>query len=99
MIKVTEILRKPVITEKTTLLKDKSVLAFEVDVRANKLEVRSAVEKIFKVKVESVNMQNKKGSTRRVGRTIGKSPDTKKAYVKLKKGEKPVEYFEELKQG
>ncbi len=99
MNRVTEILRKPVITEKTTVLKEKGVLAFEVDARANKVDIRRAVESIFKVKVASVNIQNKKGTLKRLGRNIGRTASVKKAYVKLREGEKPVEYFEELKQG
>jgi len=52
------------------------------------------VEQLFKVKVERVRIQNKRGKTRRLGRSMGKKKDWKKAYVKLKEGEKMIEYFE-----
>ncbi len=85
----------PLITEKTTLLKEKgAVLAFRVDRRANKVEIRRAVETLFKVKVEMVRTQNVHGKAKRVGRFQGRRPDWKKAYVTLKPGEKPIEYFE-----
>jgi len=85
----------PLITEKSTLLKEKGqVLAFRVDRRANKIEIRHAVEKLFKVKVAAVRTQNVQGKIKRVGRYSGRRSDWKKAYVTLKAGEKMVEYFE-----
>lgn len=82
-----EVIREPIITEKTTLLKDeKQVLCFKVD--------RRAVEEIFDVKVEAVRTLHVRGKQRRLGRQLGKRPDWKKAYVKLKEG--TVEYFENL---
>ena len=90
-----QIIIGPLITEKTTLLKEKgSVLAFRVDPRANKVEIRQAVEKLFKVKVERVRTSNVRGKWKRVGKSEGRKSDWKKAYVILKPGEKPVEYFE-----
>jgi large subunit ribosomal protein L23 len=90
-----DVIVAPLITEKTTLLKEKGpVLAFRVDRRANKVEIRQAVEKLFKVKVASVRTQNAYGKPKRVGRSEGRRSDWKKAYVTLKPGEKPVEYFE-----
>jgi len=90
-----QIIVAPLITEKTTLLKEKgAVLAFRVDRRANKVEIRRAVEQLFKVKVERVRTQNVRGKSKRVGRFQGRRPDWKKAYVILKPGEKPIEYFE-----
>lgn len=90
-----DVIVAPLITEKTTLLKEKgSVLAFRVAVRANKVEIRQAVEALFKVKVQSVRTQNAWGKRKRVGRYEGRKPDWKKAYVTLKPGEKSVEYFE-----
>lgn len=90
-----QIILRPVITEKSTLLKDiNREVCFEVDHRANKIEIKKAVEKLFKVKVERVRTQNKKGKKRRVGRVEGKKKNWKKAYVKLKEGEKMIEYFE-----
>lgn len=90
-----QIIVAPLITEKTTLLKEKGpVLAFRVDRRANKVEIRQAVEALFKVKVAQVRTQSVTGKNKRVGRFEGKRPDWKKAYVTLKPGQKPVEYFE-----
>jgi large subunit ribosomal protein L23 len=90
-----EIIVAPLITEKTTLLKEKGpVLVFKVDRRANKVQIRQAVEALFKVKVAQVRTQNVSGKSKRVGRFEGKRPDWKKAYVTLRAGQKPVEYFE-----
>ena len=90
-----KIILKPVITEKSTMLKEVNrEICFEVDPKANKSEIKKAVEQLFKVKVERVRIMNKRGKPRRVGRTVGKKKDWKKAYVKLKEGEKMVEYFE-----
>jgi large subunit ribosomal protein L23 len=86
---------RPVITEKTTLLKDKNhEVCFEVPRDANKIEIKKAVEQLFKTKVVSVRTQNKLGKVRRVGRNSGKTKDWKKAFVKIKEGEKMIEYFE-----
>ena len=65
-----------------------------MDKRANKIEIAYAVEKIFSTKVEDVRIVNVLGKNKRVGRSEGKRPDWKKAYVKLAKGAKPIEYFE-----
>jgi large subunit ribosomal protein L23 len=90
-----DVIVAPLITEKTTLMKEKGpVLAFRVDRRANKVEIRQAVERLFKVKVASVRTQNAWGKRKRVGRYEGRRSDWKKAYVTLKAGEKPIEYFE-----
>jgi len=84
-----QIILKPVITEKSTMLKEMNrEVCFEVDPRANKSEIKKAAEQLFKVKVESVRIMNKRGKTRRVGRSLGKKKDWKKAYIKLKEGEK-----------
>lgn len=92
-----KIVLKPVITEKSTMLKEMNrEVCFEVDPRANKSEIKKAVEQLFKVKVESVRIMNKKGKKRRVGRTEGRKKDWKKAYLKLKEGEKMIEYFEAI---
>jgi large subunit ribosomal protein L23 len=85
----------PLITEKSTIMKEKgNVLAFKVDPRANKVQVRKAVEALFKVKVASVRTENMHGKFKRVGRFAGRRSDWKKAYVTLKPGEKTIEYFE-----
>ena len=90
-----QVLVAPLVTEKSTLLKEKGgVLAFRVDRRANKVEIRQAVEAIFKVKVAAVRTENVRGKEKRVGRFVGRRPAWKKAYVTLKPGEKTIEYFE-----
>ena len=89
------IILRPVITEKSTQLKDTDrIVCFEVARSANKIEIKKAVEQLFKTKVESVRTQVKIGKVRRVGRNLGKTKDWKKAFVKLKEGEKMIEYFE-----
>ena len=90
-----EIIIQPVITEKSTRMKEKGgALVFRVARQANKVEIRKAVERIFKVKVAGVRTEIVHGKFKRVGRSIGQRPDWKKAYVTLKQGEKPIEYFE-----
>lgn len=90
-----QIILRPVITEKSTALKEKNrEVCFEVAMDANKTEIKKAVEQLFKVKVERVRTQKKLGKLRRVGRSEGKTKNWKKAYVKLKEGEKMIEYFE-----
>ncbi len=90
-----KIVIRPVITEKSTWLKEKNrEVCFEVDRRANKSEIKKAAEQLFKIKVERVRIQNKRGKKRRVGRSEGRKKDWKKAYIKLKEGEKMIEYFE-----
>lgn len=89
------IILRPIITEKSTWLKEANrEICFEVASHANKIEIKEATEQLFKVKVENVRIIKKKGKRRRVGRSEGKTKDWKKAYVKLKEGEKMIEYFE-----
>jgi large subunit ribosomal protein L23 len=79
-----DIVLRPIITEKSTLLKDAgNQYIFEVQRDANKIEIKKAVEKLFKVKVVSVNISNMLGKKKRLGRFEGKKPDWKKAVVKL----------------
>jgi large subunit ribosomal protein L23 len=93
--RIQEVIRRPLITEKSTQLRDeKNVIAFEVDRRANKIDVKRAVEAQFKVKVAEVRIALVHGKTRRQGRFVGQRPDWKKAYVRLREGEKPIEFFE-----
>jgi large subunit ribosomal protein L23 len=93
--RVQEIIRRPLITEKSTELRDdKGVIAFEVARNANKIQVKRAVEIQFKVKVAEVRIAMVHGKVRRQGRTSGRRPDWKKAYVRLAAGEKPIEFFE-----
>jgi len=90
-----KIIIRPLITEKTTRLKATSgVICFEVARSANKIEIKRAIELLFKTKVAEVRTQSNTGKTRRVGRNVGKTKDWKKAYVRLRDGEKPIEYFE-----
>ncbi|MFW6147369.1 MAG: 50S ribosomal protein L23 [Thermodesulfobacteriota bacterium] len=89
-----QVLKRPLITEKGTRQKEQAnQIMFEVDRSANKVMVRTAVESIFKVKVMSVRMMNVKGKERRTGRNVGKTPDWKKAIVRLNPGEN-IEFFE-----
>ncbi len=91
----TKIILRPVITEKATILKEKfREVCFEVPPTANKSEIKKAVETLFKVKVESVRTQAKHGKERRVGRGSGRTKNWKRAIVRLKPGEKMIEYFE-----
>jgi large subunit ribosomal protein L23 len=87
--RVQEILRRPLITEKSTELRDdRNIVAFVVDSRANKIEVRRAVEAQFQgVKVAEVRIVNMHGKVRRQGRFVGRRPDWKKAYVRLAEGQ------------
>jgi large subunit ribosomal protein L23 len=93
---VYEVLRRPLITEKSTNLKEtQRTLGFEVHRDATKPEIKKAVEELFKVKVQEVRVANVHGKVKRQGRFVGKRPDWKKAYVVLKKGEKMVEFFDQ----
>ncbi len=89
-----KVIKAPLITEKGTGLKElNSQIVFKVDRRANKVEIRQAVETLFKTKVSDVKTMNMKGKTRRMGRNIGKRADWKKAIVRLAPGEN-IEFFE-----
>jgi len=89
-----EIIRGPVITEKGTIQKElNNQLTFEVDKRANRVEIRHAVEKVFNVRVEKVRTMQIKGKVKRLGRTTGKRRDWKKAVVTLAEGQN-IEFFE-----
>ncbi|MCU0238383.1 MAG: 50S ribosomal protein L23 [Pyrinomonadaceae bacterium] len=100
---VWDILKSPVVTEKSVLMKestsdegDSQVLSFRVDKKANKLDIKAAVEEIFNVKVAAVRTINYEGKMKRRGRTQGRRPSWKKAYVTLKKGEPLVDYAEAI---
>ena len=92
---ITSVLLKPLMTEKVTFTKEKySQVAFLVHCKANKLEIKQAVEKAFDVKVEAVNIVRQAPRNReRQGRVIGRKPGWKMAYVTLRQGEK-IEFFE-----
>lgn len=93
--RIQEVIRRPLITEKSTELRDeKNIIAFEVAKKANKIDVKRAVEAQFKVKVAEVRMALVHGKMRRQGKYAGQRPDWKKAYVRLAEGQKPIEFFE-----
>ena len=81
-----KVIKAPIITEKTAQMADKNTVVFSVDTKANKTQIKQAVEKIFDVKVESVNTINTKPKKRRVGKYTGTTSRVKKAIVKLKEG-------------
>ena len=104
---VWEILKSPVVTEKSVILKEDSsdensdrkagqVLTFKVDKKANKIEIKGAVEEIFNVKVAAVRTVQYDGKMKRRGRIEGRRPAWKKAYVTLRKGEPMVDYAEAI---
>ena len=88
-----DLLLKPVITEKTTMMMSDGKYTFKVPLRANKVEIRKAVEAVFGVKVKSVATLRTMGKFTRMGKYIGKRPDYKKAIVTLQEGE-TIEFFE-----
>jgi len=90
-----EVLRRPLVTEKNATLQANGKYAFEVDKRANKMQIKGAVETAFKVTVTGVNVMNMPGKTRRVGRGTTVTPNWKKAVVTLKPGDK-IELFENV---
>jgi len=92
---VYSVIKKPIVTEKAVNKKDgEQTLCFQVHSDANKTEIRQAVETVFKVKVADVRTSTTAGKLRRRGRFSGYRADWKKAYVKLKAGEKMPEYAE-----
>ncbi len=91
-----EVIRRPLLTEKSTLLKESQhTLVFEVHRDATKPEIKMAVELLFERKVADVRVARMHGKVKRQGRYAGQRPDWKKAFVVLKKGEKTVEFFEQ----
>lgn len=94
MLNTYNIIKEPVITEKSTLKKAESnQVVFWVDTKANKSEIKKAVEKAFNVKVLDVNTIKMPGKVKRMGRHVGRTSIRKKAYVTLKQGDK-IEFFE-----
>jgi large subunit ribosomal protein L23 len=92
-----QIIRRPVITEKGLGAREsEATLVFEVSSKASKTEIKNAVQTIFKVKVDTVRTANFAGKERRRGKFTGYRPDWKKAYVRLKEGQKMPEYAENL---
>lgn len=93
--KQTDVIRRPLITEKTTLLREGGrTVVFEVAPKATKVDIRRAVEKLLGSKVESVRTAITHGKVKRQGRFVGQRSDWKKAYVRLKEGEKVPEFLE-----
>jgi large subunit ribosomal protein L23 len=89
-----QIIQRPLITEKSTRQKEAgNQIAFVVDPKAGKIEIRQAVEKLFKVKVLKVRTMNAVGKKKRVGRFVGRKSDWKKAIVTLREGDR-IEFFE-----
>jgi len=89
-----DVLIRPLLTEKITSIREiKNSVAFAVNIRATRIDVRRAVEKVFSVKVASVNVMNVRGKMKRQGRYLGKRADWRKAFVTLKEGEK-IELYE-----
>lgn len=89
-----DIIKRPIITESTTDLMANNEYVFEVSLKANKTQIKQAIEEIFDVKVERVNTMRVKGKKKRMGRYEGRRPDWKKAIVKLTEDSKALEYFE-----
>ncbi|MDQ0340188.1 large subunit ribosomal protein L23 [Caldalkalibacillus uzonensis] len=89
-----DIIKRPIITERSTDMMEQNKYVFEVDVKANKTEIKKAVEQIFDVKVVKVNTINMKKKPKRFGRFSGFTPRRKKAIVQLSEDSKPLEFFE-----
>jgi len=81
-----DIIRRPVITEKSTMASENGAVVFEVDIAASKPEIREAIESLFRVKVKSVNTVVTRGKVKRFRGRPGRRKDTKKAYVTLEEG-------------
>ena len=89
-----DIIRRPVLTEKAYDGFDNKCYVFEVDIRANKTEIKQAVEQVFDVQVARVNTLRTLGKIKRQGKNSGRTPEIKKAYVTLKPDSKGIEFFE-----
>ncbi|HHU64081.1 MAG TPA: 50S ribosomal protein L23 [Clostridiales bacterium] len=91
-----DVIIRPVLTEKSYDQIADRKYTFIVDINSNKTEIKNAVEKLFGVKVESVNTLRQKGKLKRMGANVGRRPERKKAIVKLAEGSKSIEFFEGL---
>ena len=89
-----DIIKRPVITEATMLITDDKKYTFEVDVRANKTQVKQAVQEIFGVKVKNVNIMNVRGKLKRMGKYAGYTKKRRKAIVKLTSDSKEIQIFD-----
>ena len=95
MAHITDVLKKPVLTEKSVALQtEENKYTFDVDLDANKTEVKIAVEKLFNVKVVNVNVMNVRAKTKRMGRYVGKTNKRRKAIVTLAEGNE-INFFDE----
>jgi large subunit ribosomal protein L23 len=93
--KLTDVIRRPLVTEKTSIQReDGRTIVFEVAVGANKTEIKRAIERLLGAKVDAVRTSVTHGKVKRQGRFAGRRPDWKKAYVKLREGEKMPEFLE-----
>jgi large subunit ribosomal protein L23 len=93
--KLTDIIRRPLVTEKTTILREQGpTIAFEVATAATKVDIKRAVQVLFGAKVRSVRTEIMHGKIKRQGRFSGQRPDWKKAWVRLRDGEKVPDVFE-----
>jgi len=93
--KITDVVRRPLITEKTSILReDGKTIVFQVAVDANKKEIKQAIEQLFGAKVATIRTSISHGKIKRQGRYSGRRPDWKKAYVTLRDGEKMPEFLE-----
>lgn len=93
--KLTDVIRRPLVTEKTTLLRENArTIVFEVAAGATKVDIKRAVEKLLGSKVELIRTSIAHGKMKRQGRFMGQRSDWKKAYVKLREGQKIPEFLE-----
>ena len=93
--KLTDVIRRPLVTEKTSILReDGRTIVFHVAPGANKTEIRRAIEQLLGAKVDSIRTSISHGKVKRQGRYVGRRSDWKKAYVRLKDGEKLPEFIE-----
>ena len=93
--KLTDVIRRPVITEKTTVIREgERTLVFQVGKDANKIDIRRAVERLLGIKVASVRTSIAHGKMKRQGKYVGRRSDWKKAYVKLREGEKLPDFLQ-----
>ena len=91
-----DVILKPVITEKSMDDAQERKYTFKVAKDANRTEVKMALEEIFDIEIEKVNIMNVKGKMKRMGRNVGRTPDSKKAIVTLKESSKEIEFFQGL---
>lgn len=88
-----DVLKKPIVSERSMGLTEQGKYSFYVDPKANKIEIKHAVQELFKVTVTDVNTMNVKGKAKRMGKYVGRTANRKKAIVTLKEGDK-IEIFE-----